>query len=231
MLIARKVKGLFVRSGQRPRRILAGPFNNIHMLLDLTTQTQLYLGLIERETYRDLRKLSHGINSAIDIGAAFGQYTLFFLLKTSAQKVVAVDPSLQLAEQFDTNLMLNNLKNSPKLKVLRKYVSHKNTEYEVTLDTILAELSEPCLIKMDVDGAEVNILNASHEILKHSNIRWLIETHSESLENECIQILAAANYHVRIIPNAWWRFIIPEQRVSSQNRWLVAEKNKLIYDV
>ena len=34
-------------------------------------------------------------------------------------------------------------------------------------------------------------------------------------------------FRVRIVPNAWWRVVLPEQRPVELNRWLVAYRNPL----
>jgi hypothetical protein len=58
--------------------------------------------------------------------------------------------------------------------------------------------------------------------LESPGVRWLIETHSLDLERGCIELLAGHGYVTRIIPNAWWRIAVPEQRHGEINRWLAA---------
>jgi predicted RNA methylase len=79
------------------------------MELDLMCQTQLYLGLFERELYKWVAKLSTDINTAIDIGAGEGEYTLQLLAKTSAKKVFAFEPSPSNRARLITNLELNGI--------------------------------------------------------------------------------------------------------------------------
>ena len=66
------VKCLLSSAQAKPRRILTGSFGGIAMNLSLRHQTQLYCGLFEREIYPWLERLSTGIATAIDIGAAYG---------------------------------------------------------------------------------------------------------------------------------------------------------------
>src|SRR5207253_6056803 len=70
------IKRLVVPTGEVVRAIRAGPFRGLKMNLDLASQTQIYLGLFEREVYSRVGVLSAGIATAIDIGAAYGEYTL-----------------------------------------------------------------------------------------------------------------------------------------------------------
>lgn len=226
-MIARKrvlsrIKSVFVSRGRKARKIKFGVFRDIVMDLDLSCQAQLFLGLFEREVYPYLRRLSQGIRTAVDIGAGEGEYTLYFLLKTPVWNVLSFEPSDLSRRRIMANLRLNNLEDDGRLKLSSEFVGMSNTEMMCTLDSFISELVTPCLIKMDVDGGEVEILRGAPNTLVMSGVRWLIETHSPELETQCKRILEKAGYVVRIVPNAWWRVFVPELRGQIQNRWLVA---------
>ena len=194
------------------------------MNLDLAHQFQFYIGTFERETYRWIRHLSQGINSAIDIGSADGEYSLFFLARTKANTVYAFEPIAECRERLFHNLEINRLNDSVRFVLSGKMVGIKNDEQFCTLDELLPKLQFPYFIKMDVDGGETDVLEGAFSLLHDKKVRWLIETHSILLERECLNILEKAGFRTRIIRNAWWRCIVPEQRVSEINRWLVAAR-------
>jgi Methyltransferase FkbM domain len=77
-------------------------------------------------------------------------------------------------------------------------------------------------VKIDVDGAELDVLSSGETLLRFLRPYLLIETHSQDLETHCIGFLASLGYNVSIIRNAWWRIFLPEQRIA-HNRWLWAE--------
>lgn len=223
----RRIKSIWLKPGHnRVRKIKTGPFAGIAMDLDLANQTQLFLGLFERECYKPLRELSRGIRSAVDIGAYEGEYSLFFLLKTQAEKVFAFEPLEHGRARLRDNLAVNDLQND-RIIVSEKFVSSSIGENSTTLDALLPDLLKPVIVKIDVDGAEVDILTGASKLLLEDDVRWLIETHSPELETECIRILSEAGYTAKVIDNAWWRVILPELRVSSLNRWLVATRDSL----
>jgi len=192
------------------------------MELDLTSQTQLYLGLYERETGRSLKELSRGIQTGIDIGSAEGEYALYFLSKPWCKKVFAFDPCTTAYEQFRLNLKLNRFEHALRLQAFNKFVGHSNDEQTCTMDSLFDSIVLPCLVKIDVEGGEVAILRGAQKLLASLQVRWLIETHSAQLERQCLDILREAGYWTRIIPNAWWRLFLPELRPIPHNRWLVA---------
>ena len=111
--------------------------------------------------------------------------------------------------------------------MIQKFVGNEEGDQRLRLDSLLVSLKEPCFIKMDIDGGEVEVLRGSARLLEFDDVRWLIETHSVELEAECIRILQEAGYVTKIIRNAWWRFFIPEQRPIPHNRWLIAHKSKI----
>lgn len=218
------VKDLVVPAGREPRRIVFGPFKGITMALSLRHQTQIYLGLFEREVHPWLERLSCGIRTAIDIGADSGEYTLFFLKRTDATRVLAFEPNPAALPLLRENLQLNSLAESTRVELSTAMVSDADGAGKISLDSLVRSIPLPCFIKMDVDGAEGEILKGAAKLNGLGGVRWLIETHSKSLESQCLEQLKAAGFETRIIRNAWWRALIPELRPIEHNRWLAAWK-------
>jgi hypothetical protein len=217
------IKNALVSDRLKPRRILTGEFRAITLEMSLQNGMQMWLGLFERETYPWLRKLAAGVRTGIDIGAANGEYTIYLLKKTAA-KVFYFEPDLKFLPILDRNLSLNGLKTSSRIVASTEYVDERPSPGVTQLDSMLQVIEGPCLIKMDVDGAEDRILRGAVLVNKLSGTRWLIETHSPQLEEVCVRILKAGGFDTRIIPNAWWRIIVPELRPVQKTRWLAAWK-------
>jgi hypothetical protein len=147
-MLARALSSLKQRilSGKSaPRTIVTGPFGGISMNLSLAHQLQLYLGLFERETYLWLERLSKGISTGIDIGAADGEYTLYFLKRTPAAKVYAFEPDISRLPRLESNLLLNGESNSNRLTVCNKFIGSYTSNGTVKLDTFFRELAFPFL--------------------------------------------------------------------------------------
>jgi hypothetical protein len=220
MRLLSKIKMAIVPPGSKPRRIQSGAFQGITMALSLEHNTQMFLGLFERETHQPLKRLSDGIATAIDIGASQGEYTLYFLMLTAARQVYSFEPDQAMLPVLHRNLEMNRLRHDLRLVLSPSAIGRDNP-----LDSLSRSIEMPCLIKMDVDGAEAEILEGARSLNTSRGIRWLIETHSKRLERDCVRILETSGFHTTIIPNAWWRVLLPEQRVSEQNRWLAAWKD------
>ena len=195
------------------------------MELDFAHNTQRWLGLQERELHGWFRRLSNGIATAIDVGANDGMYTLYFLAKTPAQKVLAFEPSEGLI-QMRKNLALNRFENDPRLELVTKTVGTVATGQDVSLDSYLDRIQFPCLVKVDIDGGETSMLEGSRQLLAHPQVRWIIEVHSADLQEKCLEILKQAGYRTFVVRNAWWRHILPELRPVELNQWVVAVPSK-----
>jgi|HubBroStandDraft_1064217.scaffolds.fasta_scaffold36949_1 hypothetical protein len=221
MRLVSDLKNLLVSPERKARRILAGPFRDIVMGLSLRTQMQVYLGLFEKETHPWINRLSKDISTAIDIGVAEGEYTIYFLTKTKATKVFGFEPDVSCIPFLQENFELNGVDKSDRLEISTRFVGVSDTEQEIRLDSLVESVQTPCFVKMDVDGAEEQILKGAKTFNSLPGVRWLIETHSKELEVACERILTAAGFQTRIIPNAWWRVFVPELR-PGHNRWLAA---------
>jgi hypothetical protein len=220
------LKNLVFPPERNPRNIVAGPFKGITMGLSLRNETQVYLGLFEKETHPWLMRLSRSLKTAVDIGAANGEYTLFFLMKTEAKTVYAFEPDTSCLPILQENLSLNGIAQTPRLKICTKFVGESESGGKIRLDALADSINSPCLIKMDVDGAEERILKGAMVLNGLPGIRWLIETHSKENEIGCLEILSGAGFQTRIIRNAWWRSFVPELRPIPHNRWLAAWKEE-----
>lgn len=225
MRLLSSVKQRLVPAGIAPRAIQSGPFRGLKMELDLRGQTQVYLGLFEREVHPWVAELSRGIHTAIDIGSAQGEYLLYFLSRTPAKTVLGFEPDEACWPALRRNLALNSLTADPRLSLSNQFVSAKDDQRSVSLDALLPRIEGPSLVKMDVDGQEVNILSGATRFLAQSQARFIVETHSVELERDVVGIFRDAGYQTRIVTQAWWRLFVPEHRPGPQNRWLVATRS------
>jgi len=63
-----------------------------------------------------------------------------------------------------------------------------------TLDRAMERYGAPHLVKLDVEGAEAQVLRGATQVLKAARPKWLIELHGPDCEREVKAILAAHDY-------------------------------------
>jgi hypothetical protein len=64
----------------------------------------------------------------------------------------------------------------------------------ISLDSIAVDKTKRGFIKIDVDGAEVDVLQSASRLLKSRVADILVEVHSKLLEDQCVNLLRANGY-------------------------------------
>lgn len=80
------------------------------------------------------------------------------------------------------------------------------------LDSMVSDLEFPVVVKIDVDGAEMDVLEGTRRLIAMPQVRWIIETHTPALEWSCLAALHAKVYQTCVIPQTWWSVSLPELR-------------------
>ncbi|HKG42248.1 MAG TPA: FkbM family methyltransferase [Nitrososphaeraceae archaeon] len=157
----------------------------------------------------------------IDVGAAFGFYTITASKRVGQRgKVVAIEPQPNILEMLNRNIKLNKLANiitlnyavySERSKV-RLYSNYSiiqeragqslQSYIEVsadTLDNLLRQvgIDEVNWIKVDVEGAELEVLKGAAGILsRSSDISLLVEVHSPDLLKPILELCESYKFGV-----------------------------------
>ncbi|OAI50977.1 hypothetical protein AYO44_05305 [Planctomycetaceae bacterium SCGC AG-212-F19] len=217
---------LFGRPG--PRRIPLGLLRGLRFSIHPAHQTQRLLGMAEREIAEPIRNWSRRSVSAVDIGAADGMYSLYFAAQVNIHRVLAFEPDVALRRVMEANFQLNRLGYRGKLQLDDHYVGTREDGRWCRLENMSSVIPLPTIIKIDVDGGELDVLRGARRLLSQKGICLVIETHSAELEVQCSTFLRDLGYRVRIVPNGWYRRILPEQRPIAHNRWLLADQPFLL---
>jgi hypothetical protein len=201
--LIRATKRHLVEPGRVPRRVKGGPQRGLVMLLDRQHDLQRELGLHEVEVHRVLRRFAEPGVVALDIGCADGYETL--ALAKGGATVHSYDPDSAAMGLLRANLALNS-------GLADRILLHEEAFPSATVPAA-------SFAKVDIDGGERGVLDY---LLGVPVI--LVETHALELERSCAAFLREHGYTTRIIPNARWRRLYPEQRPIPHNRWLLAER-------
>ena len=208
-----------------PRKISRGLLKGLRFNIDTQNKSMRLLGLDESEITSVTRKLAAEAKSAADIGANDGWYALYFASRPNIERVLAFEPEPVLISAMRENFGLNDGQGfAAKTTMLNGFVGNKSESGWVKIDEYLTQLVPPVLLKIDVDGGEIDVLEGARQLLSSRDCRLIVETHSPDLEKGCISMLEEMGYRCEIIGNAWYRTLIPEHRGIPHNRWFVATK-------
>jgi len=156
----------------------------------------------------------------IDIGANIGKYSLKIAKVFEHNKVVAIEPGLESYQSLLKSIELNNIKNVIALNIaawnknsiMKLFITPTSDFYTLIkdyglgyievvarpVDDVLDELniSDVSCIKIDAEGAEVNILMGLKNTLKTKSPRVIVECSSEMNLKSLKKLAKQINYKV-----------------------------------
>lgn len=223
--ILRNLKNLIVSDELTYRKIFLGICKGNYLPINLRNQFRMMFGLEEIEIAKYFKLHVRQGYCCYDCGAAYGYYTLAFARLVQTGQIYAIETDSNLTDLLKQTLSYNIRKNcETKIEVLNFFISDSinHATNEITLDHLVFEcnLTPPDFIKLDIEGAEYKALLGAINVIKQYTPKFIIEVHSQELENYCKDILMELGYSVLIINQSK---IIPETRTLPHNRWLYAE--------
>lgn len=202
----------------RLRRVPFGVTRGLRIQSNLRGPAYFPLGVYEYEIQHWIRRLAAPDGVVYDIGAASGVHALAFA-KLTGRSVVAFERDPLALESMRVHLLANP-RYGKKVTPEATFVSDVGAnEAATTLDDYVRDHPVPTMLKIDVEGAELEILTGGRRLLEGHRPHLLIETHSPALEREIGQMLIALRYRPVVIPQ---RRRLREDRPAAHNRWLAA---------
>lgn len=189
------------------------------MHVDFTTDTRTFLGLYEIELNRHFRRFCRKGVRCFDVGGRVG-YDALVMAKLGGE-VASFEGDADAIALMRLNLQLNP-ELEPRVEPVATMVGERGRSGFTALDDWAAQAGHfvPDLVKVDVDGGELEVLHGATEILRRRRPQVILETHSPELEDQCGHVLAGLGYSLTIVHQ---RRILKELRPIDHNRWLVAE--------
>ena len=215
----KKLKQILFGKNNNIKKILFGKPKGILMHIDTENKVQRLLGIDEKEIQSAFAGFSKKCDYFFDIGSSDAYYGLFYKKFNPKGELYMFDAEAGFEKVQKEHLEINNIKTG--VHLFYKYVSDINDEKNISVDTFNIKNST-VLFKIDVEGAELKVLEGITGMLENNNCSLIIETHAKQLEIDCIEFLRKKGYRFKIIEQAWWRAILPELRPLEHNRWLEA---------
>lgn len=214
------LKRWLLGEGRRIRKIPFGLFQGLSLSVDPGSETSLWLGLYEAEVTPWLRKAGRQARSVVDVGAGHGELSVWALRQPKVEKVLAYEPDESRWPILAENLQANGLSRDARLQMVKDFLTPSRARQD------LQSLPEPVLLKLDVEGAEREILEILQDLLREKSFLIMVEVHSAAIRQETEARVRACGYRVTSIPRGWWRRLLPERRILDFNQWFVAEKKE-----
>ncbi len=220
------LKHRLLSEAPRPVPILRGPFRGARINMVPRHNLRKMLGLYEHELNEWLEAVLPRVETILDVGANDGYFTFgcaaaFRRLKKQA-RIIAFEPEEIFCEQMRaTERILPD--NEIRISIRQGFVGREIGPAMQTLDAVAQEegdLSEkPTLIKIDVEGAEVDVIEGATRWLNARNY-FLVEVHHREFLQLLQERFAAVGLRLKQRDQRPLRLLGREDR-REENWWLV----------
>jgi FkbM family methyltransferase len=202
--VARPLVNFVVGDKVRVVRVLSGPARGSRLALDLSKEKAYWLGHYERAVQRFLQENVAPGDVVYDVGAHVGFFSV--CAARLGATVYAFEPLVVNAARLERNAALN-----PRLEiqVTRAAAWHEtglvdlvpgdsSKEFRtvagagvpsIALDEFAEGERSPTLIKLDVEGAEADVLRGARRILADARPTIVCELHSEQARVDVFELL------------------------------------------
>jgi len=209
-------------TGPSLRTIPLGLARGLRMEIDFSYQSRLYLGVFESELAPWYRRFCTPGATCFDVGAREGYVALALAKLSGDGRVVAFEADRIEYERLRRNIAANPAL-APAVEARHARVTGRAADdrSDVTLDDAAFEDGQPLpdLVKLDVEGWELEALRGGARLLEKHRPHLVVETHSAKLEVGCLELLRGHGYAPRVVEPRRW---LAEVR-AGHNRWLAAE--------
>jgi len=210
-----------------PLPILSGPFRGARISLNPHHSLRKVFGVYEHELNDWLEKVLPHVDTVFDVGANDGYFTFgcaaaFRRLGKSAE-IIAFEPLVPHFEELKSSLQ-NQPEDQIQILLHNCLVGSEEKLGTTTLDAIVKQrdrLPGPALIKIDVEGAELEVVAGASLCLNSSNY-FLIEVHDRSFIEILTKGFSTQGIKLKLVNQRALPIIGRESR-SELNWWLVSE--------
>ena len=205
-----------------PMRIWRGPFRGASVVMNPRHSLRKVIGVYEHELNGWLEHALPRVSRVIDVGANDGYFTFgcaaaFERLGRRAA-IIAIEAQQQHIDQLRASQAQHPQMN---LTLVHAFAGSTVRDGWVTLDSLPSPDHHRTLIKIDVEGAEEDVIAGAGRWLQPSN-EFLIEVHAEEILPRLVRTFAAKGLRLRQIDQQplWW---LGRETRELGNWWLVTD--------
>lgn len=200
--------------------ILSGPLRGKKWVVGASRHAY-WLGIYEKDKAKHFAGQILPGQVVYDVGAHVGYYALLAATRVGpAGHVWAFEPVPENFAYLQQHIELNHISNTTCVQTAVADVSGTthfrmggtrstgklSTQGELAVSMLslddLVDRSQalpPHVIKMDVEGAEIQALEGARNLLMRAHPKIYVATHSEALHKACMEFLMGMNYQVTVL--------------------------------
>jgi Methyltransferase FkbM domain len=222
------LKRLVFSNRAAPTRILRGPFRGAVIVINRRDSLRKIFGLYEHELNSWLDNALSRVHRVLDVGANDGYFTFgcaaALRRKGRFGEILAFEPQAQYMDLLQKSVAVQPFE-TLQISLSQSSAGCEITSEMTTLDAVRWKLGDPMdrrntLVKIDVEGAEMDVLRGANSWLNPSNL-FLIEVHKAALLKNITDLFYAHGLNLEQIDQRSLPLLGPETR-DKTNWWLVS---------
>ena len=204
-------------------RILRGPFRGARIVMNPRESLRKIFGLYEHELNAWVEDALQRVTRVLDVGAndgyfSFGCAAAFRRLGIKGT-ITAFEPQENHAQTLKASILLQGRQDIP-IEIVQAMVGREMTDGMTTLDALSVQDKRQTLIKIDVEGAELDVIEGAQSWMDPSNL-FLIEVHQERYLAKLKQMFASHGQQLRQVNQQPLPLLGHETR-DPANWWMVS---------
>lgn len=206
-----------------PLRVWRGPFRGARVVMNPRVSMRKVLGLYEHELNGWLEAALGRVTRVLDVGANDGYFTFGCAAALERRgvgaEIIAFEPQDQHVGPLREAAALQP-RSHVRLAIVQAMVGARAGEGMTTLDAQPAADRSNTLIKIDVEGAEADVIAGAASWLKPGNL-FLIEVHRADLLDRLRRTFQSAGLELELVEQQPLPILGREER-DRDNWWLVS---------
>jgi hypothetical protein len=207
-----------------PMRIWFGPFRGARVVMNPRQSLRKVFGLYEHELNPWLGRALRRVTRVLDVGANDGYFTFgcaaAFRRQGKGGEIIGFEPEEHLVKALRMSIAEQE-PSDIRFEVIPALVGREAREGMTTLDALAVADRTNTLVKIDVEGAEVDVIDGGRLWLDRSNL-FLIEVHQERFLDQLRDLLAEGGHKLVQIDQRPHPLLGREVR-GEKNWWLVSD--------
>jgi FkbM family methyltransferase len=217
-------------------RVWRGPFRGARIMMNPRNSLRKILGLYEHELNDWIEHALRRVTRVVDVGANDGYFTFgcaaAFRRLGKAGEIIAFEPQAKQVALLRESLAASAVAGggdpgkAVRVEIVQTLVGRESNPEMITLDSVGAPLSDPTnktntLVKIDVDGPEVDVIQGGRSWLNSSN-PFVIEVHEERFLDQLRAMFMEKNLRLLQVNQRPIPLLGREMRPKN-NWWLVSD--------
>ena len=211
-----------------PLTILAGPFRGSRIILNPTCSKRKLFGIYEHVINPWLNQVIPQVEVVWDVGANDGYFTYGCAQAIKRHhkqgQIIAFEPALEQQPALSVPAAWSQYADI-NFEFIPSFVGATCNDSTITLDYAYQERpslqSKPSLIKVDVEGAEIEVLKGGTSLLEEPH-HWVVEVHGDHLLKPVLDFFAQAKRKVEVRPPKPHWLLGPESR-TIKTSWVTTK--------